>query len=53
METTYITFTLTTKKITWMRTFLTKLSLFKVEDYLIKMNVSEKNNRIKALKDDI
>lgn len=53
MEAKYIALTLGIKKATWLRLLLTKLSLLKVEDQYIKINVIERNSSIQALKANI
>ena len=52
-EAEYIALTLAAKEATWLRLLLTELGLLKAEDQHAKINVSEGNSSIQALKDDI
>lgn len=52
-EAEYIALTLAAKEATWLRLFLTELRLVKAEDQHAKINVSEKNSSIQALKNNI
>ncbi len=52
-EAEYIALTLTAKEATWLRLLLTELDLLKAEDQHARINVSERNSSVQALKDNI